>query len=347
MRKGVTLLVGMPEMTRVVAEALSSLPVTLTQHEQSISALDRVDGAARAVVLVDPVPKMPAWRACQLFRNGLQMAGCPVFVVVPEGHEQNRLRRLYREGALAVFEWPREKHDMAQLMAGMMDLEPLQGRETEEDRSLAQAVRNRIRAAATEWGKPIRVGVKGAVVTVTGLTDMLWKKHSLEELVSEVPGVTGANTRGLVVRTHGVGDQEIARRVSCLMEELTALDSTTLAFSVENGEVAVAGNVGSRAETRALFDVLTHVRGVTGIKDRSTVCPKKKDRDARIVGRVVPALRTFWPDADMQATSLSGVVVLSGSVRSLKQKQQADTIAASQAGVQRVVNKLRVAIPED
>jgi hypothetical protein len=128
LKKGAIILVGVAEKTNAVAETLKPLSATLIQSEQSVGALDKVDANTMAVVLAAPLPKAPVWRACRLFRNSLQMGGHPVFATVPDGYEQNRVRRLYREGALAVFEWPREKDDMAQLMASMMQLERLPGR---------------------------------------------------------------------------------------------------------------------------------------------------------------------------------------------------------------------------
>jgi osmotically-inducible protein OsmY len=185
--------------------------------------------------------------------------------------------------------------------------------------------------------------VGGTVVALTGLADNLFKKQSLEELVSEVPGVTDIDVRGLAVKSHGVEDEEIAGRIASLIEELEPVDPRTLGFSVEDGQVTVIGNVESRAQTRSLLQVLSHLRGVTGISDHTRVSAKDKGRDARIAARVAKALEAFWPASEMQASCLSGVLVLSGEVPSLKQKRQADIVTANQVGVQRVVNKLRVA----
>lgn len=337
------LIVGDDARTLTVARSLTDSIKTRIEREKWSQALPlRLADEVLAIVLVGSLPETPMRRAVRALRDSPVGEAVALFVVVRDGTDEADIRELYRQGATAAFEWPRESSMLPRVIVEMLSTVELRGRAREPDSALARAVRARfklMRAAS----RGVHVRVRDGYVFLSGRTDSLWHKPKLQSLAAEVPGVTGVVAHDLVVAPMPASDPEIRRRVLRVMRDTSDIDEATLAVRVEDGHVVLSGTVAQRSELDRVMELLGHVKGVRSIERLAVVSGKQKQRDRTVVARLRRLLAERFPQEQVEVSFFGATAVLSGRVHALVVKRLMEQTMLSDPGVARLVNKVEVA----
>jgi len=146
----------------------------------------------------------------------------------------------------------------------------------------------------------------------------------------------------LVVSRSTRTDRQLLQSIRNVMRATHGIDSATLAPSVRNGYVALSGTAESKNELQRIEDVLAHVNGVRGIEKLTTISHRSKANHRAVAQRLERRLAHTHPDEDIDICYFSGVAVLSGRVRSLRERRAIISAVEADEDVNRVVDKLDV-----
>jgi osmotically-inducible protein OsmY len=302
--------------------------------------IDGGGGEARAdlVVLLPPLGRGGLARGCRELR---QRQPAPVIVVRSRG--AGNAAPLYEAGATAVIDWPGDRHQLLRLLARQLGN---QRRPDQEDRRLTRVVRRRLETSGAALRQPLTARVVARTVFLAGEVDALWKKSALPPLAASVPGVEDVVVGGVSVTTELRSDDDIGYAVRALLDGAGGRVVATVAVSVESGVVTLAGTIGDRDELTRLVELVHHVRGARAVRNLVTVAPDEAARSAEVAKRIRRALDSVTPlHAQLRTAVFGGVLVLSGVVRTADERIRIADLAERQAGVDRVVNKLELALP--
>lgn len=193
----------------------------------------------------------------------------------------------------------------------------------------------------------IGVTVLDGVVTLTGWVDSYARKWTAERLAHRVRGVRAVanDIQVQLVDTGERNDTDIATAAVRGLEWDSFVPVERIDVSVANGWVMLRGEVEWQYQKRAAERAvrrMTGVRGVTNlIKVRPQTPPSRKDLARRIRDALVRSAET---DADLITVEVVGdTVMLTGAVRSGRERGEAERVAWSAPGVAEVENRLTVA----
>jgi osmotically-inducible protein OsmY len=194
----------------------------------------------------------------------------------------------------------------------------------------------------------IGVAVKNGVVTLSGLVDTYSKKLQAEKAAKRVKGVK-AIAEDIEVRlsfSPKKSDTEIADAVMNALKWNTAVREEKIKVSVEDGTVKLEGEVDWDYERRTAKQAISQLTGVQRVINLITLKPRVSVQDLR--GRISNALhRNAAIDAaKIMVEVLGNKVVLRGEVRSMMERDEAESAAWNAPGVERVENKITIEIPE-
>lgn len=188
----------------------------------------------------------------------------------------------------------------------------------------------------------IGVAAHAGAVTLTGFVGSYAGKLAAERAAKRVRGVRAVandvNVRLRLPRT----DPEIAADIVRALALRVTLPEAVQA-AVHHGHVTLTGTVSCLFQKAVAEKALRHIPGVVGIVNRISVASDGTTRDVK--RHIVSALHR---DADVDArgirvTSSGGVVVLTGTVCSWRERESAERAAAHAPGVTAVDNQLTVA----
>ncbi|MDR3714227.1 MAG: BON domain-containing protein [Puia sp.] len=190
----------------------------------------------------------------------------------------------------------------------------------------------------------IGVSVKDGVVTLTGLVDTYTKKIVAEAAVRKIAGVKAVAEDIQVGLSPGFvrTDAEIAAEVVNALKWHTAVMEDRIRIKVEGGAVTLEGEVEWNFQRLAAANAIQNLIGVRKVNNFIVVRPVFKPAD--IKREIVAAFhRSAALDGEKIKVEMRGEkVVLTGSVRSLVEKEDAEVAAWSAAGVKTVENDLKV-----
>lgn len=193
---------------------------------------------------------------------------------------------------------------------------------------------------ASEIG--VTTGAEG-VVTLTGRVKSYAQKRSAEQVVKRVLGV------------HGVANEiEVSPGPKALRDDADIAEASVRALrwytdvpddiqvTVSNGWLKLEGEVEWEYQRRAAHNAVRGLAGVMGVTNRITVEPEIEPTE--IQDRIKQAFqRSAEIDAEQVTVAAEGgKVILSGTVRSLAEKEEAERSAWSAPGVNSVDNRIVV-----
>ena len=194
----------------------------------------------------------------------------------------------------------------------------------------------------------IGVAVKDGVVTLSGHVNSYNKKIGAEQAAKKVLGVK-AVAEDIVVGVSPAdrrSDTEIAEAVVNALRWHSAVAEDKIKARVESGIVTLEGEVEWYFQRENAANAVRNLVGVIRVNNWITVTPAPTSKDVQ--DKIREALRrSATVDSDRISVKVLGSkVILSGSVRSIAESDDAQLAAWSARGITGVENKLQIEVPE-
>ncbi len=192
----------------------------------------------------------------------------------------------------------------------------------------------------------IGVEVDDGVVTVGGTVASHAIKVAAEHAAQRVHGVR-AVANDIVVRLIGTGepnDTDVALAIADRFEWSDVIPEEQLRITVENGVVTLRGAVGWRYEAVEAVQLARSIRGVIDVVNEIAVVPPSVTDETEIAREIE---RAFQRHAELDAQHinvelLGPSVILSGTVSSWAEREEAELVVWRSPGIKHVKNELRI-----
>jgi len=190
----------------------------------------------------------------------------------------------------------------------------------------------------------IGVAVKNGVVTLTGTVDSYLKKTTAEKAAKRIAGVK-AVAEEIEVKNAGhfiKNDSEIAEAVLNALKWHSALQEDKLKVKVEKGVVTLEGLVDWEFQRNSARLMIENLRGVRGIINSIKIAPHIIVKDLK--QKINDAFhRSATVDSGKISVKVDGdKVILTGKVRSLAEKEDAEKAVWAARGISEVEDKLEI-----
>jgi osmotically-inducible protein OsmY len=206
-------------------------------------------------------------------------------------------------------------------------------------RDVLDAIELDPRFEAAELG----VEVDDGVVTLDGTVSTYEKLLVAADICAAIPGVKAVANR-LVVKSRGadaVDDTSVAEAVRDALKTDPVAPDEHIQVIVRDGIVTLGGAVTQAYQRASAVAATKRIHGVRAIRNNIRVdAPHWSDADVR--SEIEAAIRRQMPIAGKHITVSvkEGVVTLTGEVRFMTERDQAEKIAWSPGPVRRVINTL-------
>ncbi|CAD0218184.1 BON domain-containing protein [Chryseobacterium sp. JV274] len=211
---------------------------------------------------------------------------------------------------------------------------------TELQKNVQDAIKREPLLHAAEIG----VTAKDGVVALTGVVDHYAKKIEAENAAKKVVGVK-VLVENIIVKSQdslSITDDEIAAEILKTFKSNALIPENKIKVIVENGQVTLEGELQwdyQREITQNAIRYLSGVKGVINhIKIISDIMDDIKQKDIEHAMNMTWAL--YNNDIHIQVSGTT--VILTGTVNSWHQKEEAGRIAWKTPGVRSVDNRLFV-----
>ncbi len=190
----------------------------------------------------------------------------------------------------------------------------------------------------------IGVAVKDGIVTLTGRVQSYWEKVAAEHAADRVAGVK-AVVNEIEIRlpyTSERTDEDIAQAAIDSLKWSVLVPADHIKVKVSKGWITLEGNVEWQFQKTAAENAVRKLIGVKGVTNLVNVTPRVSKVEVKTT--IENALkRSAELDASRIKVETDGdKVTLSGTVRSLFEKEEAERAAWRAPGVRSVENRIRV-----
>lgn len=190
----------------------------------------------------------------------------------------------------------------------------------------------------------IGVAVKNGIVTLSGTVDTFSKKAAAERAASKVSGVK-AVAEDLEVKLFNTlkkNDTEIAQAIMTALKWNSSVNEDKIMVKVDNGWVTLEGEAEWLFQKNSAKNSIENLVGVRGITNRIQLTPKVKMNEVKEKINAAFQRHASLDASHIHAGTIGNKVILTGTVRSLAEKNDAEDAAWAAPGVTMVENKLEV-----
>ncbi|TLP81734.1 BON domain-containing protein [Maribacter sp. ACAM166] len=190
----------------------------------------------------------------------------------------------------------------------------------------------------------IGVIVKDGVVTLTGFVDAFSKKVAAEKAAKSVAGVK-AVAEDIQIKygdDYRKTDQEIAKAAVNALEWNASVPNNKILVKVDDGYIVLTGDVTWKYQKNAAKRTIENLLGVKGVVNNIEIIQKVEPKEVK-----EQIEKAFERSADIDAQHVlvkieGSVVTLTGTVSSIKEKDDATKAAFHAPGVTEVKNEIKV-----
>jgi osmotically-inducible protein OsmY len=194
----------------------------------------------------------------------------------------------------------------------------------------------------------IGVSVNQGVVTLTGMVDSFTKKTTAERAAKKVAGVKAVAEDIQVGPSpaYNKTDTEIAEAILNALKWHSAVMEDRIKIKVEKGYVTLEGDVEWDFQRTAAKAAIENLTGIKMIYNLIAVKPKVTVADLK--SKIKAALqRSALLDANsIEVEMVGSKVILSGTVHSIKEKEDAESAAWMAPGISSVENRIAIQFSE-
>jgi osmotically-inducible protein OsmY len=200
---------------------------------------------------------------------------------------------------------------------------------TDNDIQLRGRIEHAIRRDDRLSSQQIEVNVTDGRVCLRGSVRSYRRKLAAVEIAASFEGCRDVVDE-LTVQPALVPDPEIAELVRASIDACADVAKETITVSSRNGVVTLTGHATVPWERTLAQDIALGIRGVRAVDNQIIVDPAKQERDEALANDLSQTLRLARGLArtDIQVAVNSAAIVLSGTVRTLAQKEMAGSVAA-------------------
>lgn len=216
-----------------------------------------------------------------------------------------------------------------------------QENQTMTDRQLRAAVMAQLDWEPEVVATDIGVGVSEGIITLTGFVETYAEKLAAERAVSGVRGVRGI-ANDLQVRAAQLTDAEIAKNAAHALESNVKVPASQITVALQDGFATLRGKAGWAYQKEAAADSIRNLLGIREVFNEIEIEPAASPLEIEETIAAALARSTFFDEHRIQIEADQNTVTLSGHVRSMAERAEAERIAGAAPGVASVNNRLIV-----
>jgi osmotically-inducible protein OsmY len=217
----------------------------------------------------------------------------------------------------------------------------------EWDRQLQEKIEKRLLGQVELHPRNLQIEVREAEVRLSGTVASLEEKRKVERLVWGFVEVRAVENL-VQVRPSGRPDMALRQEILDLLDRYTALRRPAVDAQVQEGRAILTGMVEEDIDRVQAEVQAASVSGVTQIDDQIVVAGRPEAPPSSTAALVTSLLAnpiTFGAVRDLRVEGDGGTITLYGHVASEGQRLEAERLAMSVPGVERVINRIRSEAP--
>lgn len=212
------------------------------------------------------------------------------------------------------------------------------------DRELQEDVLKALEFEPSVDAAKIGVSVKNGVATLQGSARSYFEKSTAERVTRHVYGIR-AIANDVAVSPDGLAqrsDGQIAEAVANALAWDSAVPLNAVKATVANGWVTLNGTVDWQYQRSAALRAVNHLFGVKGVMNSIALKPHVSPADVKAKIESAFKRSAEVDSARVTVETRDGSVILTGTVKSLSERDAAEHAAWSAPGVVRVDDRLTV-----